>query len=262
MYSYYFEDIMQLKNSYYYFKSALTPEQCQKIIELGESKMQDEIAKGNSVEAGTYGDEQKSAKPADAIPLNETPKSLMDVPIENTYVRDSQVSWLSEPWLYDLITPYIKTANQQAGWWWDYDYHEMMQFTKYNSPGGFYGWHKDGDSDKFGAYKRYLHGITETPLTKSGHPPFGYTENENMVGKVRKISMTINLNAPGDYEGGNLKFDFGMHSNRDSRFHECEEIRPQGSIIVFPSFIDHCVTPVTKGTRYSLVLWTVGAPWK
>jgi PKHD-type hydroxylase len=83
-----------------------------------------------------------------------------------------------------------------------------------------------------------------------------------MVGKVRKLSLTINLNSPGDYEGGNLKFDFGMHCEKENRFHECEEIRPQGSMVVFPSFVDHCVTPVTKGTRYSLVLWTLGEPWK
>jgi PKHD-type hydroxylase len=83
-----------------------------------------------------------------------------------------------------------------------------------------------------------------------------------MIGKVRKISMTVNLNVPGEYEGGNLKFDYGMHTEKDRRFHECEEIRPQGSIIVFPSFLDHCVTPILSGTRYSLVLWSLGAPWK
>ena len=73
--------------------------------------------------------------------------------------------------------------------------------------------------------------------------------------------MTINLNEPGEYEGGNLKFDFGPHSEGE-RFHECTEIRPQGSIIVFPSFVQHQVTPVTKGTRYSLVLWSLGQPFK
>ena len=42
----------------------------------------------------------------------------------------------------------------------------------------------------------------------------------------------------------------------------CTEIRPQGSVIVFPSFVWHRVTPVTKGTRYSLVLWTCGQPFR
>ena len=40
------------------------------------------------------------------------------------------------------------------------------------------------------------------------------------------------------------------------------EIRPRGSIIVFPSFVWHRVTPVTKGTRYSLVVWSLGYPFK
>ncbi len=82
-----------------------------------------------------------------------------------------------------------------------------------------------------------------------------------MVGKIRKLSVTINLNQPGEYEGGNLKFDFGPHS-QGKRFHEVTEIRPQGSIIVFPSWTYHQVTPVTKGTRYSLVLWSLGLPFK
>ena len=36
----------------------------------------------------------------------------------------------------------------------------------------------------------------------------------------------------------------------------------KGSIIVFPSFVWHRVKPVTKGTRYSLVIWNLGYPFK
>ena len=39
-----------------------------------------------------------------------------------------------------------------------------------------------------------------------------------MVNKVRKLSITINLNEPGEYEGGNLKFDFGLN------FHKVKKI--------------------------------------
>ena len=53
----------------------------------------------------------------------------------------------------------------------------------------------------------------------------------------------------------------GPHAS-GKRFHEVEEIRPQGSIIVFPSYVYHQVTPVTRGTRYSLVLWSLGQPFK
>jgi PKHD-type hydroxylase len=86
------------------------------------------------------------------------------------------------------------------------------------------------------------------------------TDNPNMIGKIRKLSVTVSLSDPNDYVGGNLKFDLGPH--RPDRYHECEEIRPRGSIIVFPSHVYHQVTPVTSGTRYSLVNWSLGKPWK
>ena len=73
--------------------------------------------------------------------------------------------------------------------------------------------------------------------------------------------MTVNLTEPKNYAGGNLKFDLGAHAGK-KRFKVCEEIRPQGSVIIFPSFTYHCVTPVTRGTRYSLVLWSLGKPWR
>ena len=73
--------------------------------------------------------------------------------------------------------------------------------------------------------------------------------------------MTINLSEPGSYEGGNLKFDYGPHI-KGERYHECTEIRPKGSVIVFPSYLYHQVTPVTKGTRYSLVMWSLGHPFR
>ena len=35
----------------------------------------------------------------------------------------------------------------------------------------------------------------------------------------------------------------------------------KGTIVVFPSFVWHRVTPVTSGTRYSLVNWLQGRPF-
>jgi PKHD-type hydroxylase len=249
---------MQLKNYYYWFRSAISPEVCQKIIDLGTSKFAEMISNGEKTEAHTFGDEQKSAKP-NAVPQNDQTK--YDLDNIDTYVRDSEVAWLTDQWLYDLFLPYIDESNQRAGWNWDIDRNEPFQFTKYN-PSGFYSWHKDGDSDWHGVYKRYIHGVTTVPLKSDGSLPPYYTTDNNLVGKVRKISMTLNLNPSGQYEGGDLKFDFGLNVPKKNRFHTCEEIRPQGSIIAFPSFLDHCVTPVTSGTRYSLVLWTLGDPWK
>jgi PKHD-type hydroxylase len=43
---------------------------------------------------------------------------------------------------------------------------------------------------------------------------------------------------------------------------QCKEILSKGSIIVFPSFVWHRVKPVTSGTRYSLVVWHLGRPFR
>jgi PKHD-type hydroxylase len=248
---------MRLKNYYYWFSSVISPENCSKIIELGESKLREEQTKGNSTEGYTSGDRERGSNPT-LTPQNDTPLYKVN---EKTYVRDSQVAWLNDKWLYELITPIIHQANQDAGWNWKIDSYEPFQFTKYNTD-GFYGWHLDGGSDWHSVYKRYIHGINEHPIRKNERLPSGYTSDNVMVGKVRKISMTLNLNPPGNYDGGDLKFDFGVHELEKDRFHICEEIHPQGSLIVFPSFLHHCVTPVTRGTRYSLVLWSLGEPWK
>ncbi len=257
---------MQVQNSYYWFNSALTEEQCQKIIDLGESRLQELKSKGQTTEATTFGDNHKQAMKSDALPQHDQTiedlkeKLGKDVNVEqNRYVRDSEVCWFNDVWLYDLIHPFLRTANKQAGWEYEWDFSESFQFTKYNE-GGFYGWHADGNSCNFGKYKRYIPGVSPVDKT-TGKMGKGYTENPNMVGKVRKLSMTINLNKPGEYDGGNLKFDFGPHAV-GKRFHEVEEIRPQGSIIVFPSWTYHQVTPVTRGTRYSMVLWSLGKPFK
>ena len=259
---------MQVRNTYYWFENALSPENCQKIIDMGEKQLQEVKKSGGSTEATTFGDNHKQAfekEGREVIPQkDETVEDIKkrvgeDKNIEQTrYVRDSEVAWFNDQWLYDLIHPFIHRANKDAGWKYNWDYSESFQFTKYN-PGGFYGWHADGNSCHFGRYKRFIPGVS--PTLKDGRPPRGYTTNPQMVNKIRKLSLTLNLNKPGEYDGGNLKFDFGPHAG-GKRFHECTEIRPQGSLIVFPSYVYHQVTPVTRGTRYSLVLWSLGEPFK
>lgn len=66
----------------------------------------------------------------------------------------------------------------------------------------------------------------------------------------RKLSLVAQLSRPEDYQGGRLE----LHNDPlpDTHF------RGQGDIIVFPAFNRHRVTPVTAGTRYSLVTWFVG----
>ena len=257
---------MQIKNSYFYFKEALKPDECQKIIDMGISAINEHKSKGGTADATTMGNNHKQALGADAKSQDdkdlETLKTEIGISgqdIEKArYIRDSEVAWMNNQWLYDRVYPLLAQANKQAGWNYEYDVSESFQFTKYGL-NQFYGWHADGNSCHFGKYKRAIPGVT--PKDKNGRYPTSYTDNKNMIGKIRKLSMTINLNKPGEYEGGNLKFDFGPHSTGE-RYHECVEIRPQGSVIIFPSYIYHQVTPVTKGTRYSLVLWTLGKPFQ
>ena len=50
--------------------------------------------------------------------------------------------------------------------------------------------------------------------------------------------------------------------NKSSNTEIVKELDRQGSIVVFPSFVYHRVKPVTKGTRYSLVIWINGEPFR
>jgi PKHD-type hydroxylase len=70
----------------------------------------------------------------------------------------------------------------------------------------------------------------------------------------RKISCSVQLTDPNKYEGG----DFEIWTGGEFRTIE----RKQGCVILFPSFLMHRVTPVTKGTRKSLVLWMGGDSYK
>jgi PKHD-type hydroxylase len=73
--------------------------------------------------------------------------------------------------------------------------------------------------------------------------------------------MTCSLSDPSEYEGGQLQFQF-RNEDDPTTTRNCIEILPRGSICVFPSHVWHQVTPVTKGTRYSLVVWSLGYPFK
>jgi len=78
--------------------------------------------------------------------------------------------------------------------------------------------------------------------------------------------MTCQLTDGSEYSGGELEFDFRQYAppSRDESIHirKAPEILPKGSIIIFPSFVWHRVKPVTRGVRYSLVVWHLGYPFK
>lgn len=261
---------MILKYNYWYFLSAIPPMVCDQIIEAGLTAMHDqEIKYGKEVSNAAVGgwrqktdDDRQSAKSAS---VQELGKKGLD--IEQTYVRDSNVSWLNDLGIYKIIWSFVGQANKAAGWNFEWDYTEDLQFTKYG-PGQFYGWHTDSGHEPYRQFDPTTDSYHKNPdgsvmLDTFGNPLVenqSATENKNLVAKIRKLSVTLSLNDPSEYTGGNLKFDLGPH-NKD-RYHTCKEIRPRGSLIVFPSHIYHQVTPVTKGTRFSLVAWNLGKPFR
>ena len=261
---------MILEYSYWWFKSVIPADVCNQIIELGLTKMLEQKEKfgEDSVNASVGGWVQK--KPGLEIPVaDNTIESLQQEgrDLSKTYVRDSNVVFLNDSKLYDLLWPFVRGANKQAGWNFDWDYTEDLQFTKYG-PGQFYGWHADANAYPYEEFNSEIHDLQRD---EHGNPvtdflgnvlpaDMRYTAVKERIGKIRKLSVTVSLNDPSEYDGGNLKFDLGPH--REDRYHSCEEIRPQGSVIVFPSHIQHQVTPVTRGTRYSLVAWNLGAPFR
>lgn len=71
---------------------------------------------------------------------------------------------------------------------------------------------------------------------------------------LRKISLTIQMSNDSEYEGGELEFLRGGEPRKAPR--------GKGVVVVFPSYLLHRVTPVTKGTRKSMVLWVGGGHYK
>ena len=242
---------MNLYHDYYWFKEAISHDVCDAIIKMGEKQLK-AIQEGGGEVSGTTrsNDERQSGTNLPSV-KELTPKEAKEK-LGDYYIRDCNVAWFNDQWLYDLIWPYLETANSETGWNWDIDWAESFQFTKYDKD-GLYGWHNDGGSDHFGKY------ILGEEDKESSNP---YTDDKTFEGKVRKISMTLNLSRPEDFEGGELKFDLGKTHDTGVDIMECAEIKAKGSMIFFPSFKQHTVTPITKGTRYSLVLWALGKPWR
>ena len=102
---------------------------------------------------------------------------------------------------------------------------EQGQYAEY-SKGGFYNWHMDSN-----------------------------TEMEAMP-TVRKISMTLLLSDPKDFEGGELELFCGDTLDSEKNKFKLK----QGYAVFFASFLLHRVMPVTKGNRKSLVMWFGGSP--
>ena len=141
-------------------------------------------------------------------------------------IRKSKISWLKfekNPELYRILSEVFVEVNSRFFRCNVTNFAEAAQLTTYNSEDkDYYDWHTD-----------------MAPIDR---------------GMPRKLTMVLALSDPSEYEGGLLQ----IKTARDNETLEAKK----GRAWFFPSYTLHRVTPVTKGTRKSLVLWAGGEQWK
>ena len=146
--------------------------------------------------------------------------------IQNPKQRVSEIGWLpnEQPhlWVYRKLGELTNIANTAT---WNFSLTgmtERVQLTQYDADNsGHFDWHID---------------LGAGALSK------------------RKISMSILLSDPDDYDGGDLEFFTGKKNHLAGR--------NQGTAILFPSYLPHRVTPVTRGVRRSMIMWVSGPPFR
>ena len=208
---------MNLQHYYIPFTNVLPLRFCNDVLEYGKTK-QEEMAI-----TGAVGNKDLSKKEIKNIQK----------------IRNSNIVWMEDKWIYKEIIPYVHEANKIGKWNFNWDYSESCQFTKYG-PGQYYGWHCDSYSE-----------------------PYNHPNNINSHGKIRKLSVTCSLSDPSEYVGGELEFNFNDPlKNKKMNIKKCTEILPKGSLVVFPSFVWHRVCPVQSGIRHSIVIWNLGYPFQ
>ena len=147
---------------------------------------------------------------------------------ENTKdVRESKISWLTPDnnmaWVFRKVTDIALNLNERFFKFDLFGINEGFQFTNYEAPSGKYGKHVD----------------------------------RAMNIPVRKLSISIQLTDPEEYEGGELNLYAGGEDKKAETMD-----KTQGTLIIFPSYVLHEVMPVTKGERNSLVTWITGKQFK
>jgi PKHD-type hydroxylase len=141
-------------------------------------------------------------------------------------IRRARLVWLDDvaggDWVMGRLIELFRTANRDFGFDLT-DFAESAQIARYDADRqGHFDWHTD---------------CGDGPLARR-----------------RKLTLVMQLSDPAGYEGGALQ------TLPDATPREAE--RSLGAAILFPSFVLHRVTPVTRGTRQSLTLWAHGAPFR
>lgn len=152
-------------------------------------------------------------------------KAMIGAQDANDEVRRSQIRWIEDQTIRNQMYQYGQLANREA-FGFDISYIPQVQHTIYQAEDfGHYDWHIDTFWDSPRCFDR-------------------------------KISVIIQLSDGDEYEGGDFELDPQYQQpNRDA-------LRKKGTVFVFPSFVRHRVTPVTKGVRKSLVGWIEGPCFK
>ena len=132
--------------------------------------------------------------------------------------RNVNIQFINNTWINALLCGYIRYANSLNFHYNLSDEDKELAQISKYSVGQFYGEHRD-----FGT-------------------------NDDSI--TRKLSLTVQLSDEDSYEGGDLIFYNGSIKDKAPR--------GKGSVIVFDSRLNHEVTEVTKGVRYSLVKWYHG----
>ncbi len=152
-------------------------------------------------------------------------ESILGADYVDLHVRSSKIKWMGltsdNKWVFERIGEAISWANQ------------------------FYKFEIIGCND---------FQVTEYPV--GGHYNF-HSDVGDGVTSLRKLSLSVQLSDPADYNGGDLEF----LSNNPSGIVR-QTFRQQGTAVIFPSFNAHQVTIVTTGCRWSLIAWVYGPPFK
>tara|TARA_B100001029_G_scaffold55109_1_gene44375 strand:- start:826 stop:1443 length:618 start_codon:yes stop_codon:yes gene_type:complete len=173
-------------------------------------------------------------------------ESRVNEPENAEGVRKSSNAWIDgSNWIGGFVWHYIMRANREN---FMYDIEGIdtneIQYTEYQK-GEYYDWHID---DNIGRCM-----INDRVLTSADN----HGESIAILNGeyIRKLSFSIQLSDPEDYEGGELEFKVG----KEESFFAPNK---KGTVIIFDSRTLHRVREVKSGVRKSLVGWVVGPRWK
>lgn len=142
--------------------------------------------------------------------------------------RNCRLRWMGldaeSEFIYQALGEIMLMANSAR---WGFELHgfaDALQYTEYQQAGHHHDWHMDLGPGQY---------------------------------STRKLALVLQLSDGADYAGA----DFEVLADRPSSSQR-EAMRARGSVIVFPAYTSHRVSPLRHGCRHSLVAWMVGSPFR